>query len=483
MSLVGDRLKDAVAALLGVSAYQPYRGFGPELDDKNVKQTREALGGQIQPLPQTRLRWYLADLESAQHEADAGNITMAAQLYRAMRRDGVLHGLLGARAAGLVRLPKKFYGDTEICGALRFGNGTRSVFDELMPPAETGMIVEDGIVLGVSLGELVPVQGRPFPVLVRLEPEFLQYRWYENRWYFHSIAGVLPITPGDGRWVLHMPGPRMSPWHFGLWPALGRSFINKEHALMHRANYSAKLANPARAAVAPRGAVEEERRGFLRRLISWGINTVFELPPGWDVKLIESNGRGYDVFQREIDTSDHEYMVALAGQEVTTTGGAGFSNAEFPYRIREDLTEQDGEALAYTVNTQVLPSFIATNYGGPEAIDTRTTNVQWETGRPKELKDQADTLLKTAQAIVALKQALDAAGRTLDIDAICERFAVALTTGEAPEARSDDPEEKTPAAPTLQTSTPGVKPVPGEATPEGKAAAAALGYTPLNGAH
>lgn len=483
MSVVGDRLKDAVAALLGVSAYQPYKGYGPELDDDLVETAREALGGQIQPLPQTKLRWYLADLETAQFEADAGNLTFVAQLYRAMRRDGVLHGLLGARSAGLVRLPKKFYGDAEICNALRFGNGTRSAFDELLPPAEIGMIAQDGIALGVSIGEQVPVEGRSYPVSVRLEPEFLHYRWHENRWYFRSIAGALPVTPGDGRWILHTPGPRMSPWHFGLWPALGRSFINKEHALMHRSNYSAKLANPARAAYAPRGAVEAERVGFIKRLIAWGINTVFELPPGWDVKLIESNGRGFDVFQREIDTSDHEYMVALAGQEVTTTGGAGFSNAEFPYRIREDLTEQDGEALAYTINTQVLPGFIAANYGGPAAITARATNMQWETGRPKELKDQADTLLKTAQAIVALKQALDAAGRTLDIDAICERFAVTLEPKDAAETRSDAPAEKTPVAPTLQTPTPGVKPVQGEATPEGKAAAAALGYTPLNGAH
>ena len=37
-----------------------------------VDQLRKTFGGQLQPQPQTITRWYLSDLESAEHEADAG---------------------------------------------------------------------------------------------------------------------------------------------------------------------------------------------------------------------------------------------------------------------------------------------------------------------------------------------------------------------------------------------------------------------------
>lgn len=430
---LSDVLADTIKALLGVSAYQPPgQGYGPQLDEATVKTVREAVGGNLQPLPTTRLRWYLQDLEKAQAGADAGNLRPAAQLYRAMRRDGVLAGLLSTRTAGLVRLPKRFYGHAEVAAILRARNGTRSVFDEMFPPSELALLAADGIVLGIGIAELVPVEGRSYPVLVRLDPEFLTYRWAENRWYFSSIAGSIPIVPGDGRWVLHVPGGRLAPWTSGLWPALGRSFINKEHALSHRSNYSAKLANPARVAVSPSGATEDQRQGFFRRLLAWGTNTTFNLPVGWDVKIVESNGRGFDVFQREIDTSNEEYMVALAGQIVTTTGGSGFANADIHQNIRKDLVQDTGDALAYTINTQGLPQFIVSHWGVDALEDS--TIVEWDTATPADRGSEAATMVQLGTAVTGLNAALAPYEAQVDISEIATRFGVPIRAGALPEA-------------------------------------------------
>lgn len=416
-----SRLTDALRALLGVSAYERAPGYGLEIDDKQVEELRSKLGGNLAQMPTTRIRWYLRDLESAQYAADAGDLSIAAQIYRSMRRDGVIAGLLSTLTSGIVRLPKRWYGELGV-EELKARNGSRSVFDDMFPPSELSLLAADGRVLGVGVGELIPVDGRDFPVFRRLEPEFLRWRWIEGRWYYNSIIGPLPITPGDGRWVLHTPGGAIAPWNCGLWPSLGRAFINKEHAMNHRSNYSGKLANPARAAIAPSGATEDQRVGFLSSLIQWGVNSVFELPPGWDVKLIESKGEGTKVFQDEIDTCDKESAVSIAGQQVTVDGGAGFSNMDIHRAIRADIIKDTADGLAHTINTQGTPQFVARRYGVGK-LD-KGAMLEWDVARPRDLKAEADCLLSAANAIGQLREQLAGYNRELDINEFATRFSI-----------------------------------------------------------
>ncbi len=101
--------RDVVASLLGISTYTPPTPqMGAQLDDPDIERARKQLGGQLAPLPQTKTRWYLADLETAEQSADAGDLDLAAQLMRSARKDGVFAGVLSTRTGGLVRLPKKF---------------------------------------------------------------------------------------------------------------------------------------------------------------------------------------------------------------------------------------------------------------------------------------------------------------------------------------------------------------------------------------
>jgi len=426
MSNLRSRLSAAVAALLGVSTYAaPLPLAGPSLDSPQVEAARSQYGGQLAPLPQSQTRWHDRDLESAEHTADSGIIGPAARLMRSARKDGTYAGVLSTRTDGLVRLPKKFRGDPEIVAALELGHDSvRSVFDEMFPPAELALMAADGLELGVSVGELVPVEGRDYPVLVRLNPEWLVFRWTENRWYYQSIVGLLPITPGDGRWILHTPGGRVAPWQNGLWRAIGRAWIDKEHARLHKANWEGKLANPARVAIAPQGASEEQTQSWFRAVMAWGINTVFGLKAGYDVKLLESNGRGYECFLKTIALSNTDMIVAVAGQVVTTDGGAGFANADIHKSIRADLIKGTADGLAYTINTQGIPPFVIARWG-EEAL-ARSAVVEWDVTPPKDKNAEATALLSASNALKGLNEALALKGREVDLDAFAVQFGIAV---------------------------------------------------------
>jgi hypothetical protein len=338
-------------------------------------------------------------------------------------------------------LPKRFRGDEAVVGALDVGHEdqavTHSVFDEMFPPTELALLAGDGELLGVGVAELVPVDGRDYPVMVRLDPEFLFYRWNENRWYFRSIAGPIPITPGDGRWILHIPGGRMSPWQNGLWRCIGHCYIRKEHAQLHKDNYEAKLANAARVAVSPAGAGEAQKEDWFRRVMAWGVNTVFGMTPGYDVKLVESNGRGWEAFDTTVDKCNTDMVIAVAGQTVTVDGGAGFQNSDIHKTIRADLIKATADALALTINTQGIPVFVAVRWGVP-AITTRACVVEWDVTPPKDRNSEASSMVTTANAITQLGSALHDHTRPLDVEAMCERFAVPLGKPKAAGAGADD---------------------------------------------
>lgn len=391
--------QEAVARMLGVLPPPS----NSQQDDQDKRS--EVYGGRLTPPVFTQTRWYLSDLEAAERQADQGQLRRPAQLCRAMRRDGVLRGVLSTRTGGLVRLPKKWRGHPQLIEKLRGTKGKRGIFQMLCPPTELALLAADGILLGVAVGELVPIPGTKIKVLCRLNPEFLVFRFDENQWYYNSVHGAEPITPGDGRWVLHLPGGVSEPWTNGLWVPLARSYIAKEHAYLHRENYSAKLANPARYARAPLGATEPQRKGFLERVIAWGINTVFELPPGWEVGLLESNGRGYEVFMQTIEKADNEIIVTIAGQTVTTDGGSAFSNAQIHKAIRDDLIKETAEGLAHTVNTQIIPVWVNDNYGFG-AVEYAPT-IEWDIAPPKDKKVEAEALNTAAQALEAMLAVLE----------------------------------------------------------------------------
>lgn len=383
---------------------------------------------QVAPIARSTTRWNLADLEDAIYGADQGNMMLPGKLARAIRRDGVAAGVISTRTEGLVQLPRRFQGRDEYVDALS------NDFSRVFPSTELALISGDGRVLGVGVGELVQVGGA-LPVLRRLEPEFLLYHWAEDRWYYQSARGRIPVNPGDGRWVLHIPGGAVNPWSNALWPALGRAYIAKEHAYFFRENFSSKLANSARVAKSPGGANPTIRQNFFAKLAAWSSNTVFELPPGWDVSLLESNGRGFEVFNDTIESANKEIATAVTGQTVTTDGGAGFQNSNIHATIRSDLIQADAEALSATLNTQAIPVWANERFGAGSLGDQ--ISVSWDTTPPKDRTAEAAAFSTLGTAISMINQASAGYGVSVDVVELARRFGVPMRNIEAAAAASE----------------------------------------------
>jgi phage gp29-like protein len=410
-----------------------------------VDETRELRGGQLSPSSVIRTRWYEADVETALRTADNGDLTLAGELYAASLSDGVFAGTLKTRTEGLVRLPKNFRGNEKLVAELRAGEGSiRSVYDEMCPPTELSLLVRDGICMGFFVGELLPVAGRSFPRLVRHEPEFLRWLPQTNGWAYQTVGGLMPITPGDGRWVLGLVGGTVRPWRNGIWRAAGPQFIRKKHANLYDGNWLSKLANPARIAYSPSSATDAQEQSFFQKLLNWGLNTVLGLPPGYEAKLLESNGKGSEAFQRAIDRADRELIFLVNGQTATSDGGNAFQSNDMFKSVKQDLIKAGADMLAYVINTQIIPPWIVANYGVDALSDPAI--VEYDSTSPQERVQEASALQVFGAALDAVNDALARYDLHADPEDLSQKFGVRLRKGARLAVAEDHANDASPPA-------------------------------------
>jgi hypothetical protein len=414
---------------------QAQRTGARSLNDPQVKQTREIMGGGLYRSRMTSTAIYLDDLDAAVQAADLGQLTLACQLLQSCDQHPVAQGLMATRTSGLVRLPVKWAGNPAAISLLKqgviagagsdTGETPNSLYDYLVPPGERSRFSEDAIKLGYAIGELQPSTSG-LPLFRHLDPAGLQYRIDTNTWIYNSVAGPVVVEPGvwptdrDSAFVLYTAG-RTTPWRRGLWKALMQCYIVTLHALSYRSSWESKLANPARVGTSPVGADEDQDASLFDQIAAWGLNTTMLLKPGQDCKLVESNGRGYECFSKTIAEQTEQIIFLISGNTVVADGGSGFQNASLFRAIRNDLIQADANVLAHVENFQILPLIL-------EALGFENTAVtrEYVTAAPAELAASAQAFSQVASAITALSEAFVAAGseQRLDVAAICNQFAI-----------------------------------------------------------
>lgn len=406
--------RQALRALLAQSAYtgEPPRGW-LSLDSPLVERVRSLQGGHLALRPEIQVEWLLQQRTEAIESAVAGDLSPGALLWKSICTDGTFMGVLGVYSAGIVSLPRKWRGNPDLISQLMLGSeSVRSVYDEMVPPDQSELMLQDGKGMGVAVGEMVPVPGRPYGVLRRLPPEGLRYRWSSNMgsWFYASSTGLIPITKGDGRWVLWEPGGTdAAPWERGAWIYASRAYINKEHAILEQANFCRTLANPAILTTTPQGASETDRTSWFQAFANWGMNMVASAPvPGYDAKVLEIQGQGFRAFKDMIDAANQELIISVWGTNVPVTGGAAFASTDLFASPKDVLTKRAARSWDHLVNTQILPAWtIAT--AGLDALEGSPC-VETDATPPKDATAIAQSWVTVAQSIRQVYEVATLAG-------------------------------------------------------------------------
>lgn len=359
--------------------------------------------------------WNPTLIRSAEIAANSGNLRLAADLCEWMFGDDRVMAVSDTRSDALLGLPFELQPQGDARRAGQVVASLAGEWAEAYPDAELKKLHAWGVGLGVGLARTTWVESEDSGLMVpRLEvwsPRWLSYDWDRSTWMVEvavegsgTVSEKIPITPGDGEWILYMPHGGSRPWVYGAYRALARWCLLKEYARLDWGGYSERLgqgvwvteteANPAIGL-----GTNDQRAELVSDLQGIGRNTAIALNPGEHLKLIESVARQQDNFKLQIDTADNGIAVSWLGQNLTTQAGSGTMGAASLHgRVLHGRTRMDGKTLPQTLRSQSTVYFAEYNYG-----DRRLApRPWWDTTSIDDQQAKAAVAQMTAQADVSL---------------------------------------------------------------------------------
>jgi hypothetical protein len=423
----------------------------------------EAFGIQRRPI-HVATRWQPYHRDDIREECEQGQFLRLGYFLDAMRADGTISGLAGIRTSGMIRRPKVYRGDPYLVDLLRgrepvtdettgelLDPGRPGLFTKLAPTSELAAVFWDGILGGVGIGERVKGPDA-IPALRHLDLHWLRYQYAEDRFIYQAPGATYEVRPGDGRWCIFMPKATRRPWMHGAWYPLALPFISKAGTALDRLRWQGQLADPLKAIESTATTTERQRSGLLKFILQkWHRSPGFVGRPGEKAYLVESNGRGYEVYNDSDDRADRAIQFTLSGQIVTGDGNKGFSSGDIFEAIQDSLIAETAEAAAEFIHRDILVPWAEEFWGTKDA-----PTVRWDVRSPAARKAEAEAMNAALDVAAKADPLLRERGREVDLDALLELQGQQLPSRELPKPK---------AAPALTSGGPQLRLLPSKAAP------------------
>lgn len=366
------------------------------------------------------ISWTAETVRAAELLADTGNLRLAADLCEWLLADETLAGLLDTRIDTLLGFPREVVGGPH---AGQLTEDSERFFDE----PTWKQFHSWALLLNCALAELTwtldPETGREVPRMRVWNPRWLRWDWGTGRWLLTVgeqpgtyFGKEIPITPGDGRWILWCPQGNERPWTKGLYRSVARWAMLKALALRGWAIHADKLGIGIMVALGVDGKGDERQRAT-EKLRSLGTNGAIALGTGADVKIIESSQRTWENFKAQLDQAETGFAMAILGQNATSNASSS-SSARVLADVARGRIVFDAENSDTFVHENITVPWSIANWG-IERTAKLVRTVETEDDRSK----RAAQAQMTAQAAASLKSA----GANLDLDTIANDIGLATT--------------------------------------------------------
>lgn len=417
-------------------AWQPPRD---PLKDGNAKARASVIHREV-PLVVSLTGWTVPQVRGALEDLVLGQFDAPAQLIDTIIADSRVQSAMASRTGGLLGRPITHElpdGKSDDKQAKRCRDAWREVWPTLGNEAALGEFQRWSSMLSMSPAQLLWDTSEDLwcPYLSPWHPRYTYWHWSLRKLIAITLDGQVPITAGDGHWVLHAPMGEYRGWMRGAVRAIAPWWLARSYALRDWARYSERHGMPILLARTPFGADTEAVNTYRVQLSQLGQESVIQLPtsedPGigsYDLEALEFSDQAWLAFSGLITQCNAEITLALLGQNLTTEVKEGsFAAARVHADVRQAILEADARALEHTIYTQIARPFAAVNFGDPN-LAPRTC---WDVAPYEDNKLAAETFAAFAMAVQTLRTAGKKVGNVV---ALARSFGLKLKDGDISDA-------------------------------------------------
>lgn len=411
----GDLLKRGMAALRGV--VRPT----PDDNGRMVGDQPAAVPSDLGPLTVENVR----TIRRILHAHDEGDLLESGLLAVSLLRDADVVGALGQRLLALQACPTTVHPTDDSDAAKAAAVDLSGRWGRIVSRAAMGDLVGGAIFLGASLGQLVWYPDESTGELEpRLEPwpwHALEWRSWERRWYAHTTHGAVPVTPGDGQWVLFAPRSEMQPLAWGVVRSIAVWATRAEFGASDLSHHVEAKA-PAWVATVPlESRKTEDAKSFIRGLRNLGRNAVIPTPRGptqgesYDVRIEEAKAEASKVFELLLRIAGGKVRLAILGQDLTSQNNQVGTNAssQSGEGVTDLVVTADGLGWDECMTAQVALPWA--RYRG-----TPPCRIVTDTERETDAKADAEASKAEAEAVAAWAKA------GVEVDAVAHATAAGM---------------------------------------------------------
>jgi phage gp29-like protein len=388
-----------------------------------------------EPQPRTQIDWTVSRQRQALRRADAGDMRELASLCDAIMGDDRAPSVLRTRGNALFGAPLTFEasGDGRRKGRVVRAADLEDDFWSMCPEVALGQLKLWGDLLGVGLAELVWVEsldhgGRVLAQLRVWHPGGLRWDWPTRQWFLRVEADAnggtreIPITPGDGKWVMYCPYGTSTPWRHGLWRGMGALWLVKDFAQRDFGLHQEVHGLPIRVGMWDGGKLTptpKDRAELAGYLGAVGRDTGIVAGAGLKVELVEAKARTWEMYTAQITLSNTGMSVMAIGTNLPTEVAAGIGTGAYAQNlVRLDYKRADAEAMSTCVHDQILTWWAEYNFGSMALAPWPV----WDVEPPADRTAMAAVWKTVAEAYATFK----AQGVAPPIKVIEERFDIPL---------------------------------------------------------